>query len=304
MSVVLPMRNRADVVAEALTSVLQQSYANLEVIVVDDASTDSSVSEVERVADQRVRIVQNDREQSAAGARNAGIHHSTARYLAFQDSDDWWHPDKLSVQMRVLTDPSNATVAVVGCDWRLMRAGERLRNAVTSPSTRMHQRNDVLDGVLTGVIGTPMLVVDRDRCAGAPLFDTAFPSLEERDWVYQLLPDGDATLAIVEAELVDVRRGRTDHVANPTGSLVGYERFLSKYATELASRPSTADWYHYKAMREALILRNGETAAAHLRAIGKQSPLLRVEFWLGRTVGYYGLAIATRCHLRPALATR
>jgi hypothetical protein len=165
-------------------------------------------------------------------------------------------------------------------------------------------RNDVLQGALTGVIGTPMLLVDRDRCARSPEFDTGFPSLEERDFVYQLLPDGNDTVAILDAELVDVRRGRTDHVANPTGSLIGYERFLAKYALELSGQPDAVDWYHYRAMREALILRDRDRALTHRRAVARRSALFEVEYQLGRWFGYRGLAVATRAHLRPVLAHR
>jgi len=304
VSVVLPMRNRADVVGEALTSVLQQSYSNLEVIVVDDASTDDSVAEVERVADPRVRVVRNEGEHGAAAARNVGLRHANGRYLAFQDSDDWWHPEKLAAQMHVLLDPANESVAMVTAHSRIMRPGVRLRSGPVSASFRLFGRNDVLDGRLTTELSTQLLVIDRQRTAAEPAFDTEFPSLEEWDMAYSCLPPGNSTLAVLDADLVDLRRGRDDHVARPAHSLVGYERFLSKYAIELANKPETVDWYHYRAMREALILRNRTCASEHRTAIKTRSALLGIEYWLGWLLGYNGLAVATRLRLRPALASR
>lgn len=302
MSVVLPVRNREDVVAEALQSVLQQTYSSLEVIVVDDASSDGSMAEVARVADERVRIVQNTGERSAGSARNAGIALATGRYLAFQDSDDWWHPEKLAVQMHVMTHPGNGRVVAVGSKWRLMTSQTTSPTVSVSVVSRSYSRDDVLSGRLTGVIGTPMLLVDRERVAIEPLFDPRFPSLEEREFVYRLLPAGQGTLAIMDSVLVDVRRGRNDHVANPSGSLIGYEQFLAKYPGELAALPGATDWYHYRAMREALILRDQQRASQHRRLVSHRDAKFELEYALGRLLGYTGLALATRARLRPRLA--
>ena len=304
VSVVLPVHNRSDVVAEALTSVLRQTYTALEVIVVDDGCTDTSMDEVRRVADARVRIVHNDGPRGAASARNCGIAHATGRYLAFQDSDDRWHPEKLAVQLHTLTSGGNEAVVLVGSEWRLMRDAERDPMVSVSTAVTRCSRNDVLGGVLTGTIGTPTLLIDRERAATAPSFDVEFPSLEERDFVYRLLPDGPGTLAVCNSVLVDVRRGRTDHVANPTGSLAGYERFLTKYPDELAALRGAADWYHERAMREALILRQRRRARGHLRAIGRRELRLSLEYLLGFLFGYYGLAVITRARLAPRLARR
>jgi glycosyltransferase involved in cell wall biosynthesis len=304
VSVVLPVHNRSDVVAEALSSVLRQTYAALEVIVVDDGCTDTSMDEVHRVADARVRVVHNDGPHSASGARNCGIEHATGRYLAFQDSDDRWHPEKLAVQVHTLTTPGNEDIVLVGSGWRLMREAERDPMVSVSTAFTRYTRNDLLGGVVTGAIGTPMLLIDRDRVAAAPFFDTEFPSLEERDFVYRLLPDGPGTVAVANSILVDVRRGRSDHVANPAGSLAGYERFLTKYPTELAVLPGAADWYHYRAMREALILRKIGRAREHYRAIERHELRLTLEYRLGQLLGYRGLAIVTRLRLTPRLARR
>ena len=303
MSVVLPVRNREDVVAEALQSVLQQTYSTLEVIVVDDASSDRSMAEIARVADDRVRVVQNTGERSAGGARNTGIALASGRYLAFQDSDDWWHPEKLAVQMHTITRPGNERVVAVGSNWRLMTDHSSSPTVSVSVVSRPYSRDDVLSGRLTGVIGTPMLLLDRERLASEPRFDEGFPSLEERELVYRLLPEGHGTLAIMDSVLVDVRRGRNDHVANPSGSLVGYEQFLAKYPAELAALPGATDWYHYRAMREALILRDQRRAGQHRRAVAHRDAKFEIEYLLGRLLGYTGLALATRARLRPALAT-
>ena len=301
---VLPVFNRQDVIADALKSVLDQTYTDLEVIVVDDGSTDATLSEVARVADSRVRVIQNSGARGAGSARNAGIALATGRYLAFQDSDDWWHPEKLAVQMHTLTSSGNDRIAAVGSNWRLMADAASSPTVFVSVVHTTVSRDAVLAGSVTGVIGTPMLLLDTQRIAAPAQFDPAFPSLEERDFLYRCLPAGQGTLALMESVLVEVRRGRNDHVANPSGSLAGYERFLTKYTDELSRLPGATDWYHYRAMREALILRDRRRARSHRSAVASRSILLEVEYQLGRVFGYAGLAVATRCHLRPRLATR
>ncbi|AFU99796.1 glycosyltransferase family 2 protein [Simiduia agarivorans] len=93
-SVVMPMYNVEAYVEQAITSVLEQSYPHFELICVDDGSTDSTAEIVSRFNDPRIRYV-HQKNRGLAGARNTGIGHSNGLYVAFLDSDDYWHPEKL-----------------------------------------------------------------------------------------------------------------------------------------------------------------------------------------------------------------
>jgi glycosyltransferase involved in cell wall biosynthesis len=108
VSVVIPCYNRASYVGEAVDSVLDQTYENLEVIVVDDGSTDDSLAVVRSYGD-RVKVLQHpggvNRGQSAA--INLGVAHADGEYVAILDSDDYWALDKLEKQVAVLqADPA------------------------------------------------------------------------------------------------------------------------------------------------------------------------------------------------------
>ena len=99
ISVVIPAYNRATTIARALNSVLAQTFQDLEVIVVDDGSTDHTSEVIQQIGDARVEIIRHTRNQGAAEARNTGMKAAGGKYIAWLDSDDEWLPDKLQVQL-------------------------------------------------------------------------------------------------------------------------------------------------------------------------------------------------------------
>jgi glycosyltransferase involved in cell wall biosynthesis len=102
VSVILPVYNRSASLADSMLSVLNQSYRDLELIVVDDASTEDLKSIVDGIRDSRVRYIRQAKNGGASVARNAGLAAAKGEYIAFQDSDDLWLPGKLARQMEVL----------------------------------------------------------------------------------------------------------------------------------------------------------------------------------------------------------
>ena len=103
ISVVIPTYNRKDKLPACIASVLAQTYPNLEVIVVDDASTDGTELLFDCNIDPRVHYVRYGDNRGACYARNLGAQRAHGSILAFQDSDDLWHPDKLQKQYDLLT---------------------------------------------------------------------------------------------------------------------------------------------------------------------------------------------------------
>ena len=95
ISVVMPVYNRAGLVERALRSVLAQSFADFELIVVDDGSTDALAQALERFRGPRLRLVRHERNQGIAAARNTGVQEARSACVAFIDSDDEWLPEML-----------------------------------------------------------------------------------------------------------------------------------------------------------------------------------------------------------------
>ncbi len=98
VSVIIPTFNRAPVIKRSVMSVLNQTYSNIEVIIVDDGSTDNTEEIIKTINDSRVFYVKQSN-KGACAARNYGINLANGVYIAFQDSDDVWHKNKLRSQI-------------------------------------------------------------------------------------------------------------------------------------------------------------------------------------------------------------
>ena len=99
-SIIMPAHNVSDFIAGSLNSVLEQTYSNWELIIVDDCSTDNTVDIVKPfLKDKRVKLLQNEINLGGAGSRNVAIKAAQGRYIAFLDSDDLWTADKLDKQL-------------------------------------------------------------------------------------------------------------------------------------------------------------------------------------------------------------
>lgn len=101
VSVVIPMYNGERFIAEAIDSVMQQTYQSFEIVVVDDGSQDDSKAVVSRyLADGRVKLVEHAANKGIPAARNTGIRASSGEFIAFLDQDDLWMAEKLELQVR------------------------------------------------------------------------------------------------------------------------------------------------------------------------------------------------------------
>lgn len=118
VSVVLPTFNRAHSLVGAISSVLQQSYDRLELIIVDDASTDDTAGLVASLDDPRIKYICTAENLGAAAARNIGVQQALGEFIAFQDSDDIWLPNKLERQLKLFGQLPQEVGALFG--WKIV----------------------------------------------------------------------------------------------------------------------------------------------------------------------------------------
>lgn len=102
VSIIMPSYNTASYIEETVRSVLNQTYTNWELIIVDDCSTDNTDEILDKISDDRIRIYKNKKNAGAAVSRNRALREAKGRWIAFLDSDDLWFPDKLEKQLQFM----------------------------------------------------------------------------------------------------------------------------------------------------------------------------------------------------------
>lgn len=184
VSIVIPAFNAEAYLAQAIQSALGQNYPTLEVIVVDDGSTDGTAEVIERFG-ERVRSLRQANAGLAA-ARNAGAALAQGAYLAFLDADDILHPDKLAVQAAALDQ--NPVMALVASGLRLVDAQGRLLQVV-----RPWAHHPQIDGerlAYIGLVGVHGVLLRREWFMRVGGFDVRLPFCEDMDFWWRLWAAG------------------------------------------------------------------------------------------------------------------
>jgi glycosyltransferase involved in cell wall biosynthesis len=186
VSVIVPTYNRKAYVCEAVHSILQQSFTDLEAIVVVDGSTDATIEALGAIQDKRLRIIQQPNAGRSA-ARNNGIAQSSGEYISFLDDDDRFLPEKLAMQVQFLRE--NPAVDILG-------AGLRLVDAQGNPTGVLQPWEDQesLD-LLSCLYSCPLIpsAVLLRRSSLSLLsgwFDPAMPPSEDKDFFVRLIAAG------------------------------------------------------------------------------------------------------------------
>lgn len=123
VSVIISTYNRASLLTRALQSVLNQTYRDFEVIIVDDCSTDNTETVIKEYKDSRILYIHlNQNSGSSAKPRNVGLSKATGKYVALLDSDDEWLPEKLEKQVAKFNDVSEA-VGIIYCGATVIHQG-------------------------------------------------------------------------------------------------------------------------------------------------------------------------------------
>lgn len=104
VSIIMPSYNTAPYISRSIQSVINQTYNNWELIIVDDCSTDNTEDVLSEIKDERIRFFKNEKNSGAAVSRNKALREAKGQWVAFLDSDDLWMPDKLEKQIHFMMD--------------------------------------------------------------------------------------------------------------------------------------------------------------------------------------------------------
>ncbi len=181
LSVVIPAYNVEKYVLPAVRSALAQEVGSMEVIVVDDGSTDATAEVVTAIRDERLRLIRQAN-RGLAGARNTGIKNSLGKYIAFLDGDDVWFPHKIRKQVELME--SDATLGFTYTysayiNERGQRSGQLWITSVRNPSyIDLIKRNHVL---------ASSVMARKDGVLQAGLFNENLRACEDQEFLVRLL---------------------------------------------------------------------------------------------------------------------
>ena len=154
VSVIIPTFNRAVMLRRAVESVLNQTERDFELIIVDDGSTDGTSQYLKYLENvNSVQILRLDRNYGVSKARNAGVNASAGEWIAFLDSDDFWHPDKLQIQLKWCGDNPQYSILQTNEIW--IRNGVR----VNQPKTYKKTCGDIFNESVERCMITPSSVI-------------------------------------------------------------------------------------------------------------------------------------------------
>lgn len=272
----MPTFNRAHTIDRAIHSVLQQTHASIELIIVDDGSTDGTASVVARWADPRVRYIALERNSGCAAARNAGIARATGRWLAFQDSDDEWLPHKLETQLRVIREQEEdpELVGVVSTLLRYGKAGAELIRWPRDSQGVWVEAPRTIEG-LTAYLQSLLLSSSVVTEVGA--FDTKLRTRSDYELVLRLLSAG--RLRFCDDVLAFSHESHDGVSTNWAEKEVSTSYLLDKHKSLLLGRPDYATSILFDLAKVHLFAGNASAARYRLRQALVRNPRLP-KLWL------------------------
>jgi glycosyltransferase involved in cell wall biosynthesis len=214
VSIIIPTFNRAEKVERAVSSVLSQTFTNFEVIVIDDGSSDRTAEALAPFCNH-ISCITHPKNRGVSAARNSGIKIARAPLIAFLDSDDYWLPEKLDVQVRFFQENPETVACQTQELW--IRNGQRVN------PRRKHQKpsGDIFEPSLKLCLVSPSAVMlKRFLFDQVGLFDEDFPVCEDYDLWLRI--SCRYPVYVIDQKLVIKEGGASDQLS---ASLKGMDRF-------------------------------------------------------------------------------
>jgi glycosyltransferase involved in cell wall biosynthesis len=175
-SCIVTCYNRETLIQRALLSILNQTYANFEIVVVDDCSTDKSIEKILALGDNRISIVRHNENKGQNAALNSGLKASRYDYIAFLDSDDEWMPTFLEEMYKAYTADPTISFAYSGC--------------VNGPSAGLEGMNKYGEVLNQGYLSSMITItVKKDAANEIGNFDERYTICQDDDFCFRLSKD-------------------------------------------------------------------------------------------------------------------
>ena len=232
VSVIIPTYNRAHLVGRAIKSVLNQTYQDFELIIVDDGSTDNTDKIIKEFQehDKRIKYIRHEKNKGGSAARNSGIKISRGEYIAFLDSDDEWLPRKMEKQeIKFQNALDNVGVIYSGFSCISESSGKII--AKITPTLRGNVYTNLLEGC---ILGSPTPLIKKICFRKAGFFDETLPSCQ--DWDMWIRLSKYYTFDFVPDILAKHHIHGSQISVNLNAKIVAREKLVEKYWVDLSRK--------------------------------------------------------------------
>lgn len=232
VSVIIPTHNRRDRLEQCIKSVQAQTYGEVEIIVVNDASTDNTQEFLDGLDHSRLIDVENRVNQGPCGSRNIGAAKASGDVLAFLDDDDRWHPSKLEKQMAVM---NRGEAGLVYCGYSAVDDDNRLLG-----TTGCSKRGMLYDDMIRhNIFGSPTPIMRREAFEMAGGWDVSFPAAQDYDLWTRL--SRVARFDFVNEPLATYVVHGGERIWNDKAKVImGREMYFRKFRAYIMSDPAAA----------------------------------------------------------------
>ena len=239
VSVIITTYNRGYLIDKAINSVLNQTYQDYEIIIVDDGSTDNTKEVVKGFIDSRINYIFYADNLGVSAARNTGIKASQGEYIALLDSDDEWLPEKLEKQVVILQNESFEVGVVCSWQFNINANGEYIcRRHLPKKGGNIYE-----DLLYTNPISAPTLLIRKECFEKVGLFDDLLNGQE--DWDMWIRISKYYEFALIKIPLLKYRLHPNQISKNLEAKIITAKRILVKYSNELQSRPYANSKHHF-----------------------------------------------------------
>ena len=228
VSIIIPAYNRLPMLREAVDSVLAQDFEDVEILVVDDGSTDGTGEGMKKYGG-RVKLLEHSANRGVSAARNTGILHAKGKYIAFLDSDDLWVKGKLRIQINFLDENPHYPLCYTDEIW--IRRGKRV-----NPMLKHAKFSGWIfeKCVPLCTISPSSAMMRKTLFSRVGLFDEALPVCEDYD--FWLRVSARFPIFFIDKKLIIKRGGHPDQLSNRSW---GNDRFRVIALEKLLSEPYT-----------------------------------------------------------------
>lgn len=229
VSIIIPTFNRTDLLVETLDSVLKQTYKNWECILVDDGSTEKSLTQIKNLSlrDLRIKLLQRidfDMPKGANACRNIGIENSTGEYIIFFDSDDLFLPNCLQNRVSFLKQNNEYDFAVFQVQ-SFSKADPKIQNLQTKKEL------NYLEAFLSHSLPWPIMgpILKTSLVKKSAKFDLKMPRLQDPDFYTTLLLREKIKFKVLHDNMPDCLYRANDSAPNFSNGLFGFYLYIKKY---------------------------------------------------------------------------